>query len=207
MHRRTLARALLALAAVAALGCASASQSVRTPSVRRPAGARLESLPADATFSWVLPSRIFERTIPEDDRSSAGEAAQELRESIALVLRGSRWREVPAGTGEFEVTVFVQTRVRTRDVNTASSGEPVPEATLGQRCDPALRDPRLPPCPRTETQTQRRQERYTERIAMLGIMRADGAGFFHETRFLRIDPAADALSEALVRAMMARSPR
>ena len=183
MRRRATTRprflaALLMTVVIA--GCASRQPGgpSSAPDVRRPRGEELAALPGDATYAWVYPSEMFSRVLPEDEQSTIEPEVVEMREALSVALAGSRWREVARDSATFEITVFMQRRLRTRVVNRPTP-EPRAEVYLGAVCDPAVRDPRLGPCPQAARASRKRErEQYLEQMAVFGLRRADGHGVY-----------------------------
>lgn len=70
----------------------------------------LRVLPESATYSWVGPASVFRRTFEVDSLAMHTPEGRSIRSSVETVLRGSAWREVPQGAGEFEVTAWVYRR-------------------------------------------------------------------------------------------------
>ncbi|MCC7002576.1 MAG: hypothetical protein IT357_10515 [Gemmatimonadaceae bacterium] len=166
----------------------------------------LEVLPAGVTYTWVVPSEIFGRVQDADNAAAVDDDARELREALGLVLSGSGWREVPRGLGEFEATVFVQRRLRTRPT-ARGAGERAPDVALGSVCDPLVRDPRLAPCPNSSVNTAlRAREQYVDRIAVLGIRRTDGAGLYHMVPVTTFQRTSDSLANIVIRKLIAGQP-
>lgn len=208
MIRSVHARSFALLFLLAACASRQTPPTAHAPSVRRPPGRTLEVLPSGVTFTWVFPSDIFERVLPEDNEASIDGDGIELRDALTVLFAGHGWRQVPRGTGEFELTVFVQSRLRTRRVNSSTS-ERAPDIYLGVVCDPVTRDPRLPPCPNNRSRaSEPSRETFVERMAVFGLRRADGSGLYRSMPVTgALGFASDSLSELLLRKLIAGEPR
>lgn len=177
MFVRVLAGLLISAAVV---GCAGRQAGLPSskPDVRRPPGKVLDALPSDGTYAWVYPSDMFRRVLPEDEQSMIEPEVVEMRDAVNVALAGHRWREVARDSATYEITVFMQRRLRTRSV-ALPAPEPRVEVYLGAVCDPAVRDRQLPPCPRAgRASTKREREHYLEQTAVFGLRRADGQGVY-----------------------------
>lgn len=184
IKRPSLARAarlvlIVASAACASSGAGSATQPTRNEAAAlAPRGRRLEVLPESSTYAWVLPSQLFERVLPMDDASAGDGDSFTARNAVETVLRGNAWTSAPRGTAEFEIALFVQRRQRTTVTETQRTEPPVP-------CEPATRPP-TNPCPRPRPLPPVRQvQTWVEEKLVLGIRRADGAGYY------RVEPFTD----------------
>lgn len=168
------------LISTAVVGCAARQAGLPSskPDVRRPRGQVLDALPSDATYAWVYPSDMFSRVLPEDEESMIEPEVAEMRDAVNVTLAGHRWREVPRDSAAFVLTVFIQRRLRSRTLYLPAP-EPRAEVYLGAVCDPAVRDPQLPPCPRAgQAGTKREREHFLEQTAVFGLRRTDGPGVY-----------------------------
>lgn len=175
------------LISTAVFGCAARQAGLPStkPDVRRPRGKVLDALPSEATYAWVYPSDMYSRVLPEDEESMIEPEVVEMRDAVNVTLAGHRWREVPRDSAAFVLTVFIQRRLRTRVVNHPTA-EPRAEVYLGAVCDPAVRDPRLGPCPQAARATRKRErEQYLEQMAVFGLRRADGQGVYRTVPVFR----------------------
>lgn len=137
MHTKVLA----SLAVIALAGCASTPRAETQFGPRRLGGAPITGLPSVATFTWVAPGKAFAGLDAERD-DALHPLTADLRLSASTVLRANGWREAPADSAEFLLSMVrvertEQVIVMTRDPrNDRPSQQP-------RRCD-TTRTP-LPP--------------------------------------------------------------
>lgn len=188
-------------------GCASSGASNTTMPARyegtavAPRGRRLEVLPESSTYAWVLPSELFERTLPADDVSAGNGDSRTARNAIETILLGNGWTAAPRGTAEFEVALFVQRRPRTRADETH-----IQRTAPQEFCEPASRPPTNPCPPPRPLPTRQPVEVYLDEQLVLGMRRADGAGFYRYEPFMDGARTGNVVAQDLLKRILASRP-
>lgn len=206
MARARLVRVLRLSLVVVSAACASSAASNNPLPARfegtavAPRGRRLEVLPESSTYAWVLPSELFERVLPMDDASAGDGDSFTARNAVETILRGNGWTSAPRGNAEFEVALFVQRRQRTLVTET-------PRTEPQVFCEPATRAP-TNPCPRPRPLPPIRQvQTWVEEQLVLGVRRADGAGFYRYEPFTDGARTGNIVAQDLLKRILAsRAP-
>jgi len=204
IERSSLAHAVRVSLIVVSAACASSGASNNALPARfegtavAPRGRTLEVLPESSTYAWVLPSELFERALPTDDVSASNGDSRTARNAVETILVGNGWTVAPRGTAEFEVTLFVQRRERTR------IAERIEQRTAPQApCEPATRPPTNPCPPPRPLPTLQPVETYVEETLVLGIRRADGAGRYWYEPFMDGARTGNVVAQDLLKRILA----
>ncbi|MCC7002575.1 MAG: hypothetical protein IT357_10510 [Gemmatimonadaceae bacterium] len=201
---RVMALVLIALtSACASTGASRAAVPARFEGTAvAPRGPRLEVLPDSSTYAWVLPSELFERALPTDDVSAGNGDARTARNAVETILAGNGWTAAPRGAAEFEVTLFVQRRERTRVAERIEQRTAPPTP-----CEPATRPPTNPCPPPRPLPTPQPVEKYLEETLVLGIRRADGAGRYWYEPFMDGARTGNMVAQDVLKRILASRPK
>lgn len=207
---RAIARGVLACALVtacASTGGRTASREFVGGTALAP-GETLPALPDSDTYAWVPPSESILHATAADDRRSDDPGMPGLREDVAMILRASGWREVPADVATFRLTIA---RIDRPDParNPARNGGLLPNAAM-PRCTGAVGERRDVNCTNRPDDVRAGDpmtvERYGSWVVFV-IRRRDGARY-SATRTLVWDqqPADVDFSESTLRLLRSSRP-
>jgi hypothetical protein len=127
-------------------GSETADREPRALVARDLKGGILRSLPPTATFAWVSPTEVF-AGITAKEAAAEHAVAEEAKIDAAAVLRANGWREVPAESAQFRLSMVRTERTGQR---TTFTPDPRNERRPPERCERGvsnIRNPCVEPAP------------------------------------------------------------